>query len=90
MDLKAPPNTEIKDVEELELSSITLASSIRNRKDEEEINELALSIEENGLLQPITVYKAADTYQLLCGEKRLLAVAKLGKKTIKAVVLGDK
>lgn len=89
MDLKAPPNTEIKDIEELELSSIILAPSIRN-KDEDEINELALSIEEIGLLQPIAVYKYADTYRLLCGEKRYLAVAKLGKKTIKAVVLGDK
>lgn len=53
---------------------------------EEEINELAASIENFGLLQAITIRPAAENYELVAGERRLRAAKKIGKKTIPAVI----
>lgn len=41
--------------------------------DETEIAALAVSILQNGLLQPITVRRAGEKYQLIAGERRLRA-----------------
>lgn len=41
--------------------------------DENEIAALAVSILQNGLLQPISVRKAGEKYQLIAGERRLRA-----------------
>ncbi|MBH3441591.1 ParB/RepB/Spo0J family partition protein [Pseudomonas luteola] len=54
--------------------------------DEEYIEELALSIEEEGLLSPINVRIAGERYELIAGECRLRAHKKLGKKYIDALV----
>ncbi|PID29344.1 MAG: hypothetical protein CR982_03050 [Candidatus Cloacimonadota bacterium] len=53
------------------------------------INELAISIRENGLIQPINVRKSGDRYQLITGERRLRAVKQIGQKEIKAIILND-
>lgn len=44
---------------------------------EEEINELAASIEQNGLLQPLLLRPFQKGYQLIAGERRLRALEKL-------------
>ncbi len=44
---------------------------------EEEINELAASIEENGLLQPLLLRPFQKGYQIIAGERRLRALQKL-------------
>ena len=54
----------------------------------EELAELAQSIQENGLLQPLLVRPAPRTpgkYELVAGERRLRAVQKLGWKQVPAV-----
>ena len=54
--------------------------------DAERLNGLAQSIRENGVIQPIIVRRAGDTYQLVAGERRWRA-AKLASLThIPAVV----
>jgi ParB family chromosome partitioning protein len=59
----------------------------RTSFDEEALNELVLSVEEHGIIQPITVRKAEDsTYQLITGERRLKAALKAGLKRIPAYV----
>jgi len=45
----------------------------RKSFDEQELTALAQSIRENGLLQPVTVRKAAEGYELVAGERRLRA-----------------
>jgi ParB family chromosome partitioning protein len=50
--------------------------------DEEKIKELAESIHEIGLLQPIVVSKNADKYLLVSGERRLRAYKLLNKSKI--------
>ena len=51
------------------------------------IDELARSIAANGLLQPISVRRAEEGYELISGERRLLAYQSLGQPTIPAIVL---
>ncbi|HPE34090.1 MAG TPA: ParB/RepB/Spo0J family partition protein [Bacteroidales bacterium] len=46
----------------------------RNRFEEEDLNELADSIREQGIIQPLTVRKLGyDKYQIIAGERRLRA-----------------
>ncbi len=59
--------------------------------DEEKINELAASIAQYGLLQPITVQQfERNTYQLVAGERRLLACRQLKLEEIPAIVVDYK
>ncbi len=54
---------------------------------EESLKELAVSIEELGIIQPITVRKlAGNNFQLVAGERRYRASKLLGLKTIPAYV----
>ena len=61
--------------------------SFTNTEGEEALNELADSIKEHGIIQPITVRKLSDTeYQLISGERRLRASKIAGLETIPAYV----
>jgi len=75
-------------VSEIPLKSIsTNPFQPRTSMDEEALNELVMSVEEHGIIQPITVRRAADsTYQLITGERRLKAAEKAGLKRIPAYV----
>ncbi len=60
----------------------------RRQFDDAELHSLAQSIEENGLLQPISVRRAGPgEYELVAGERRLRAHQQLGKTTIEALVI---
>ena len=58
---------------------------------EESLRELAASIEERGVLQPIIVREIANgttsRYMLIAGERRIRASKLAGKKTIPAIIL---
>ena len=54
--------------------------------DEEKIDELAASINENGVFQPIIVKQFNDKYIIVSGERRYRACQKLKLKTIPAIV----
>jgi ParB family chromosome partitioning protein len=58
----------------------------RREFDAEELAELEASIRTSGLLQPIAVRPVGDEYELIAGERRLRAVARLGWPTVSAVV----
>lgn len=54
--------------------------------DEKSLEDLALSIKEYGLLNPITVTKEGDYYEILAGERRYRASLKNGLQSIDAIV----
>ncbi len=59
----------------------------RTKFDQEALEELAMSIKEIGIIQPITVRDKGDgTYQLITGERRLKAVILAGFKTVPAYI----
>lgn len=51
-----------------------------------ELKELAQSISNHGVIQPIIVRKSSIGYQLIAGERRLRACQVIGKKTIPAII----
>ncbi|MFZ1828387.1 MAG: ParB/RepB/Spo0J family partition protein [Candidatus Competibacteraceae bacterium] len=54
---------------------------------QQELEELAASIAEVGLLQPISVRQVRDRYQIIAGERRWRAYKLLGRATIEALVI---
>ncbi|HET6786074.1 MAG TPA: nucleoid occlusion protein [Erysipelotrichaceae bacterium] len=54
---------------------------------EDAIRELALSIQENGLIQPISVRQSGDHYEIIAGERRYRAMSLLQAPTIPCFVL---
>ncbi|UMZ75179.1 nucleoid occlusion protein [Natranaerofaba carboxydovora] len=58
----------------------------RENIDVDKVNELAQSIKTYGLLQPIVLRKAGERYEIVAGERRFLALKKLKKDYVKAIV----
>ena len=58
----------------------------RKSFDDDKLTELADSIKEHGVIQPIIVTKKDDYYQIIAGERRWRASKKAGLKTIPAIV----
>lgn len=54
--------------------------------DEEALNELAASIKEHGVFQPIIVKKSIKGYEIIAGERRVKASQIAGKKEIPAII----
>ncbi|MGL1937286.1 MAG: ParB/RepB/Spo0J family partition protein [Fibrobacterales bacterium] len=77
----------ISRVEEVPLNKIT-PNPFQPREvfDDEEIDELAKTIDQHGLLSPIVVRKHEDGFQIVLGERRFRAHQKLGKYSIKAEI----
>ncbi len=65
---------------------ITNPHQPRTQFDQEAIEELAASIKQLGVIQPITVRKSGDKFDLISGERRLRATKLAGLKTIPAFV----
>ena len=64
-------------------------SQARKIFDEESIEELANSIKEYGVIQPIIVSKKGDYYEIIAGERRWRASKKAGLRTIPAIIRDD-
>lgn len=58
----------------------------RKTFDDLKISELAASIEESGIIQPLIVRETDDGYELIAGERRLRAAAKAGMETVPVVI----
>ncbi|MDD5060490.1 MAG: ParB/RepB/Spo0J family partition protein [Candidatus Omnitrophica bacterium] len=54
--------------------------------DQQSIEELAQSIKEKGVIQPLLVRRRGDNYELIAGERRLRAASSLGLKEIPIIV----
>ena len=54
--------------------------------DEESLKELADSIKEHGVIQPLIVTKKGTEYELIAGERRLRAAKIAGLKTVPIVI----
>lgn len=71
---------------EIDINEIEPNSGQPRRKfDEEKLQELADSIREHGVVQPVIVKKEGNFYRLIAGERRWRAARIAGLKTIPAV-----
>jgi ParB family chromosome partitioning protein len=80
----AKKNNEVVDIDLSELRP----NPYQPRKvfDEDALNELASSIKEHGVFQPIIVKKAIKGYDIVAGERRFRASKIAGLKTIPAII----
>lgn len=76
-----------KDVTEINIDEIR-SNPYQPRKtfDTETLNELAKSIEEYGVVQPVIVKKSIKGYELVAGERRTKAAKIAGLKVIPAII----
>jgi len=76
-------SVEARAADEIPISSIKPnPDQPRTNFKQEELEELAASIEKEGLLQPILVRAVGKSYQIIAGERRWQACRMLGMKTI--------
>jgi len=62
-------------------------TGVRLSIDPAEVDELAQSIRQQGLLQPIVLNKKKGRYEIVAGDRRFLAVQALRRKTISARIV---
>jgi ParB family transcriptional regulator, chromosome partitioning protein len=62
---------------------------VRSRFDAEPLGELAESIRQHGVLQPLLVRRSADGYELIAGERRWRAARLAGVSAVPAIVRND-
>lgn len=76
-----------EEIQELPLNELRV-NPYQPRKtfNEESLNELAESIKEHGIFQPIIVKKSIKGYEIVAGERRFRASKLAGKETIPAIV----
>jgi len=88
-DLSALDDNERKSlgIVEVELDKI-IPNEYQPRKNfnDEKLQELAASIKEQGVIQPVIVHKTGTSYQLIAGERRWRASRLAGLKTIPALI----
>ena len=86
-------NEDIKDGEKITKIKLTEIEPNRNQPrkkfDEESLEELANSIKEYGLIQPIVVAKKEDYYEIVAGERRWRASKKAGLKEVPVIIRED-
>lgn len=80
-------NLVVGSIVEIELENIEVNPyQPRTYFDEESLRELASSIKELGVIQPITVRKIDENFQLVSGERRFRASKLIGNKSIPAYI----
>ena len=84
IDVKAKPMSEISEIAISDI--IPNPTQPRSEFDEEALEELADSIRQLGLIQPITVKRDGDKYVIISGERRWRASEKAGLTAIPAYV----
>ncbi len=60
---------------------------IRRNFDRKKLEELSLSIKENGMLSPVIVRGAFGGFELVCGQRRLRAAIMAGIKEVPAIIV---
>lgn len=61
--------------------------TVRKHFDEEGIDRLAMSIDNFGIIQPVTVRKFGKRYELISGERRILAAKRAGLVKIPVILV---
>ncbi len=84
---KVDTNLSSTNFNDIDINSIELNPyQPRTNFNQKDIDELASSIKELGLIQPITVKVMDGNYELISGERRLRAFKQLGIRTIPAYI----
>jgi ParB family chromosome partitioning protein len=78
-------------LDDLELAKIVVKAQVRTKFNDDSIKELALNIQENGLIQPLVVHREGSNFVLICGERRFRAMSTIeDMKLAPCFILEDK
>jgi ParB family chromosome partitioning protein len=69
-------------VEKLFVSELNVRKTLESEEDETGISDLSNDIRSNGLINPITVRKLGENYEIIAGQRRFLACKMLNKTSI--------
>lgn len=87
LDALLPKAEKERGVEQVLLSELTVSAyQPRKRLDPEGVAELARSVAQKGVLQPLLVRPAERGYEIVAGERRFRAAQQVGLKTVPVVV----
>ena len=75
---------------EIELKSIRVKEQVRTKFNESSLRDLAANIKNNGLIQPLVLYKSRGRYVLICGERRFRAMGLIKMKKAPCFILENK
>lgn len=85
--LLPPVEAELRGIEEIAVEAIVPSDQQpRKQIDEGALDELAASLKQSGLLQPVVVRRRGEGYQLVVGERRWRAAQRAGLGRIPAIV----
>ncbi len=80
------PEDKSKGFKEIKIDNIVPNRyQMREQFDQDKINELAATIKDKGIVQPLIVTGAAEGYMLIAGERRLRAARKAGFKSVPCI-----
>ena len=87
MEEKIVSSTPIEEIVDVDINELR-SNPYQPRKvfDEEKLNELAASIKEYGVIQPIIVKKSVKGYEIIAGERRVKASKMAGLTKIPAII----
>ena len=80
---------EVKDIKmaDIQMSEFNIRKDLNAGIEDTGLEDLAESIKEKGLLNPLIVRRLSDgTYELIAGQRRFLACQRLGWETIPAII----
>ncbi|MDD5749863.1 MAG: ParB/RepB/Spo0J family partition protein [Patescibacteria group bacterium] len=78
---------DLKKIEYVPLAQITANPwQPRTHFDKDKLDELARSISQHGIIQPLVVSRDGDNYQLIAGERRLKAAELLGLAEVPVII----
>lgn len=80
---------EVKEIPltKLYVSELNVRKTLTSEEDETGINDLANDIRSNGLINPITVRKVGDRYEIIAGQRRFLATKLLDRAAISCSIV---
>ena len=82
--ITSTPKEEIEEINLIELRSNPYQP--RKNFDEVSLKELAESIKEHGVFQPIIAKRSIKGYEIIAGERRVRAALMAGLKTVPAII----
>ncbi len=86
------PNLNVEDISKEGIDEISIDLIKPNKHqprktfDKEKIEELAVSIKEHGIIQPIILRKAGQGYEIVAGERRWRAAREAGLKKVPGII----
>lgn len=77
-------------LDHIALKDIVVRDQVRTKFNDESLQELALNIKENGLIQPLVIHREGNKFVLICGERRFRAMNLIPFETAPCFILENK